>query len=148
MNVIFPLVTVPVVSRILLSSGLGKVNYAFNIVGWFTLFAALGIPRYGIREVVKHKANQSELNKCFSEIFLINTVSTIISSLAYVIFIIVFPYFRKEVLLYFVAGIQLFFNVFNVDWFYQGLEEYGYITKRSFFCKVNLFDCNFVLGKI
>ena len=73
MNVIFPLVTVPVVSRILLSSGLGKVNYAFNIVGWFTLFAALGIPRYGIREVAKQKANQSELNKCFSEIFLINT---------------------------------------------------------------------------
>ncbi|SDL26524.1 flippase [Streptococcus equinus] len=136
LNVIFPLVTVPVVSRILLSSGLGKVNYAFNIVGWFTLFAALGIPRYGIREVAKQKANQSELNKCFSEIFLINTVSTIISSLAYVISIIIFPYFRKEVLLYFVAGIQLFFNVFNVDWFYQGLEEYGYITKRSFFVKL------------
>ena len=29
----------------------------------------------------------------------------------------------------------VFFNIFNIEWFYQGMEEYGYIAIRSFIIK-------------
>lgn len=135
LNVIFPLVTIPLVSRILLSDGLGKINYARNIVSWFIIFAALGIPRYGVREIARNRFNQKNLDKCFSEIFVISTISTFVTSFAYIISIFTIPYLKNELLLYVVTGVQLFFNVFNVDWFYQGMEEYAYITKRSFCVK-------------
>lgn len=136
MTILFPLITIPYISRILLADGLGKINYANNIVTWFLLFASLGIPRYGIREIAKERDESNNLNKTFSELFYINLISSLVCDIAYLMAIILIPYFRDKLLLYIVVGIQLFLNIFNVDWFYQGVEEYGYITKRSFIIKV------------
>ena len=136
LNVLFPLITIPYVSRILLSNGLGKVNFATNIVSWFLLFAALGIPRYGVREIAKNKDNKTKLNKTFSELFLINAISTLISYFIYIIIIFSIPFFHEKIILFMVISIQLALNIFNVDWFYQGIEEYKYITNRSFVIKL------------
>ncbi len=135
MKVLFPLITIPYISRVLLSDGLGKVNYAVNIATWFLMFASLGIPRYGVREIARNKNDSIRLNKTFSELFLINCISTTLCVCAYFLMLASFPAFKDKVLLYLVVGIQLVLNVFNVDWFYQGIEEYGYITKRSLVIK-------------
>ena len=45
---IFPLITFPYVSRILLPEGTGKVSFATSVVTYFNMFAQLGIPTYGI----------------------------------------------------------------------------------------------------
>ena len=44
---IFPLITFPYVSRILLPTGTGKVSFATSVVSYFSMFAQLGIPTYG-----------------------------------------------------------------------------------------------------
>lgn len=45
-------------------------------------------------------------------------------------------YFEDKLLISFIVGIQLFANIFNIDWFYQGIEEYRYIMFRSFIVKL------------
>ena len=50
---IFPLITFPYVSRILLPTGTGKVSFATSVVSYFALFAQMGIPYYGIRVCAK-----------------------------------------------------------------------------------------------
>ena len=60
---VFPLITFPYVSRILLPIGTGKVSFATSIVSYFTLFAQLGIPTYGIRACAKVRDNREELSK-------------------------------------------------------------------------------------
>lgn len=136
LNVIFPLITIPYVSRVLLADGLGKVNYAINIISWFILFASLGIPRYGVREIPKKRKNQIQLNTIFSELFWLNVITTLICLIIYSLAIINSNYFRHNLSLFLAAGLQLLLNIFNVDWFYQGMEEYEYITKRSIFVKI------------
>lgn len=134
LNVFFPLITATYVSRVLLVNGVGKVSYAQNIVSYFVMFAALGMPTYGTREIAKLK-NQCK-NKLFSELFLINAISTAFFSGAYIILINSIDGFQKNLPLYYAVGIQLFMNVFNIDWYYQGEEEYSYIAVRSFVIKV------------
>ena len=80
---IFPLITFPYVSRILLPAGTGKVSFATSIVSYFTLFAQLGIPTYGIRACAKVRDNREELSKMVQELFIINLV---MSMIAYAIF--------------------------------------------------------------
>ena len=46
---IFPLITFPYVSRVLLPIGTGKVSFATALIYYFNMFAQLGIPTYGIR---------------------------------------------------------------------------------------------------
>ena len=45
---IFPLITFPYVSRILLPEGTGKVSFVTSVVTYFNMFAQLGIPTYYI----------------------------------------------------------------------------------------------------
>ena len=43
--------------------------------------------------------------------------------------------FKGEWFLYAACGLAIAFNYLNIDWMYQGLEEYGYITGRSLLIK-------------
>lgn len=50
---------------------------------------------------------------------------------AYIFVLILNNGFNGEGALYICCGLAIFFNYLNIDWIYQGLEEYGYITGRS-----------------
>ncbi len=133
MNVIFPLITASYVARVLEPEGVGKVAYAQNIVSYFVLFAVLGIPRYGTREIARNRGNQDEINKIFSELIVINTISTAVCALGYYTAICFFE--PADVLLYLICGTEILFNFISIDWLYEGEEEYGYITLRSILIK-------------
>ena len=135
-NIIFPLISSMYVSRVLMADGVGKVAYAQNLASYFVILAALGTPVYGIRKIAAYQNDQQKTNQFFTQLFVINAISTVISSAAYVIFIFAIKGSQNESILYLCAGLQLFFNFFNIDWLYKGKEEYGYITLRSILIKI------------
>ena len=135
------------VSRVLMADGVGKVAYAQNLASYFVILAALGTPVYGIRKIAAYKNDQQKTNQIFTQLFMINAVSTVISSVAYVMFIFMINDLRNESILYLCAGFQLFFNFFNIDWMYKGKEEYGYITLRSILIKILSFAAILIFVK-
>lgn len=135
LNIIFPLITFPYISRILGATGVGKINFANSLVNYFVLFAALGIPVYAVREISKVRESRKEASKVFSEIFIINFVSTTIFSIVYYTTIFFLPYFEEDLLLYSIMGLLIIFNYIGIDWLYQGFEDYKYITIRSLIMK-------------
>ena len=137
LNVLFPLVTSSYTARVLLADGVGKVSYAQTIASYFILGAALGIPAYGVKAIAESKKakNSIEISETFSTLITILWVSTLIFSVGYLLLIFNAPSFKTEKLLYLAVGLQVFLVSCNVDWFYQGMEEYGYITIRSFVVK-------------
>ena len=48
-SVIFPLITVPYVSRVLSTGGTGHVAFAQSVASYFSLVALLGVTYYGVR---------------------------------------------------------------------------------------------------
>ncbi|HGK2313403.1 TPA: flippase [Streptococcus pneumoniae] len=141
LNIIFPLVSATYTARIILASGVGEVSFAQNVVSYFTTIAAMGIPNYGIREIAKTRNKAEATNKVFSELFLINGLSTLLCSIVYLILILTFNSIFDNTSMYLAVGLTLVFNFLNIDWFYQGKEDYAYITKRSFSIKlISLFS--------
>lgn len=136
LSLIFPLLSAMYVARIILEGGVGKVEYAQSIASYFTAIALLGFPAYGIREIARVKEDKVECSKTFFELFLINAMSTTIASILYITLLICIDSFRNELPLYLCAGAAVWLNYANIDWFYQGKEEYGYITVRSLVIKV------------
>lgn len=136
LNLLFPLITSMYVSRILLTDGVGKVAYAQSIAGYFVTFAALGLPVYGMREVAKVQERESEVNKLFSELFILNSIFTTISVFLYLLMIKVWSGYFVDKKLFLATGLLVFLNYFNIDWFYKGKEEYVYIVCRSITIKV------------
>lgn len=135
MNMVFPLVTSVYISHILMADGVGRVSYAQNIVQYFVLLAPLGITNYGTREIAKMRTQKVASDKLFSELFLINLSSTVLCSVAFYGIVLVSDWFANDRALFLVAGIQILLNAINVEWYYQGQEEYVYIAVRSMMVK-------------
>lgn len=133
LSVIFPLVTATYAARIILPEGLGKVSYAQTIVSYFLMLATLGIPYYGVREIAKNKENRSQV---FWEIFVLSTISTIVCSAIYYAIILGTDAFKNDRNLVVVVGSTLVLNIFNIEWFYQGIEQYKFIAVRSLIIKI------------
>ena len=75
-NFIFPLITFPYVSRILLPIGTGKVAFATSIVTYFSMFAQLGIPTYGIRVCAQVRDDKEKLSRTVQELLGISIWTT------------------------------------------------------------------------
>lgn len=136
MNMIFPLITSVYLSHVLMATGIGKVSTAQNIAQYFVLLAPLGIANYGTREIAKIRNNRMETERLFTELFSINFCSTLGCSIVYYNMILFSNYFTGERGLYLVAGLPIIFNLINVEWFYQGHEDYVYIAIRSVLVKM------------
>lgn len=135
-NFIFPLITFPYVSRVLMASGNGKVNFIASVVNYFMMVAALGIPTYGIRACAKVREDKDKLSKTVQELVIIHLVMTLITLVFFILSIFLVNEFYQEKELMIINGIGLFLNVFGVSWLYSALEEYDYITIRSIFFKI------------
>lgn len=135
LNVVFPLISTTYVAHVLLPEGVGQVAYAQNIVSYFTMLASLGIPTYGIREIAKCRENQEQCNRTFSELLLINAIATCICIVGYLA--LIFTQIKTNRFLYLACGLLLLFNFINIDWFYQGKEEYVYVAIRSSLIKIS-----------
>jgi len=133
-NVIFPLITAPYISRVLAPQDIGLFNFASTYSGYFALVAALGIPTYGIREIARHK-NSDDLQHTFSEIFTISIFSTLIASVLYIGTLLVVNQLRESIIIFLLSGVVLYLKPFSIEWLYQGLEKFDFITVRSIIVK-------------
>ena len=133
---VFPLLTFPYVSRILMPEGMGKVAMGTAVVAYFAMLARLGIPLYGIRACAEVRDDRLQLSKVVHELFLINLFMTGVSYIVFFSTVFAVPSFRTEYVLYLIIGSTLFFETIGVEWLYKALEEYSYITYRSIFFKM------------
>ena len=128
---IFPLITFPYVSRILLPSGIGKVSLATSVITYFTMFAQLGIPTYGIRACAKVRDNRRELTKVSQELLIISIIMSAISYMILFILLFSVPKFRCEKELYVILSFTILLTAIGMEWLYKALEQYTYIRMRS-----------------
>lgn len=133
---LFSLVSSPYLSQVLGADNLGKVNFTTAIAGWFVLVSTFGTSTYGVVAIAKVRDDKEELSKVFSELMLIKTVSTIVALAFYIIVGFSVPRFSAEWNLYLVQSALVGLNIFSIDWFFQGMENYKFITIRSIVFKV------------
>lgn len=142
---IFPLITFPYVSRILLPDGTGKVSFATSLISYFSMFAQLGIPTYGIRACAKVRDNREELTRTAHELLAINIVMDVISYAVLVFVLLFVPRLQEDRTLYVVVSATILLTSIGMEWLYKALEQYTYITIRSIVFKFIALIAMFIL---
>ena len=130
----FILLITPYITRVLGPENLGKVEYANSIIIYLINFTALGIPVYGIREVARYRDNQKELSKILIELSLILFVTTIVGYI--ILTLLLYKNFLEIRDIMLVTSLNLLLSNMGVEWFYQGIENQLYITKRFILVRV------------
>ena len=144
-NFIFPIITFPYVSRILLPVGTGKVSTAVSIIAYFNIFAQLGIPTYGIRACAKVRDNKEELTRISHELLMINLIMSAITYVLLFMAIAFVPFMREEKVLYLIVSSTILLTSIGMEWLYKALEQYTYITVRSVIFKIIALGLMFLL---
>lgn len=130
-NILFPVLSFPYASHILGPVGIGKVQMVVSFAQYFALFAALGIPVYGVREIARHRDDPDKLAAVFTEISSIYFIASIICTAIYLVVLFCFPFFGAERNLYVYAGMLVLLSFSYTDWLYVGMERFKSITLRS-----------------
>lgn len=134
-NYIFPLLTYPYVSRVLGVNNIGICNFVDSIVSYYLIFSMMGITSLGIREIAKNRNSPQQLSKSFNNLFVLNTITTIITLGIYICFCIFSKKMHEYTDMMILGGFKIVFNYILVEWFYRGLEEFKYITVRTLIVK-------------
>lgn len=135
-NVIFPLLTFPYISRVLLVDNMGKINFFNSLANYSIAFGALGVVTYGTRTVAQVKDDKKELNRVTQELLIINVIATTI--IVFILLLLCFwvEKFKENILLLFIYVFYVFLSPISLNWLYSGLEKYKYITIRSIIFKI------------
>lgn len=143
-TVVFPLITAPYVARVLDPDGVGLYNFANTYAGYFAVVALLGIPTYGVREVSKSRDDIDKLSHLLSQLMTIAFITSLIVGLAYVLTIAFISKLSENYILFLIAGFAIYLAPLKINWFYQGIEEFGFITFRSLVIKTLSVACLFI----
>ena len=136
LDIIFPLISSGYVARMLTPEGVGRYAAAANNVSYFVLLGSLGIQAYAIRETAKRRDDKKARDKLFSEMLVVNAVLTMAAIFIFIACLVLTGLFSSDKLLYFVCGFAVVINFINVDWYFQGTEEFKLIAIRSFVVKL------------
>ncbi len=128
---VFPLISFPYVSRVLGASGNGKIAFAASVVNYFSLFALLGIPSYGVKACAQVRDNKEKLSTVVQELLVINFCSMAVSYIVFIGMMLIVPELRNQQVLLWINSISILLSSIGVEWFYQAIEQYDYITFRN-----------------
>ena len=131
-QVFFPLITFPYLARTLGPEHVGVLNFAESIAKYFVMLAALGMPIYGIREIAKVQNELKERTKIFAEIFTINLIFSLGLSLIFLAAVFFIPQLNKEKVLFYWTIAYFIFQVFYLEWFFNGMNQFKFIAIRQF----------------
>ncbi len=134
-QILFPLITFPYASRIMLPEGIGHVNFYTSIISYITLFSSLGIPVYAIKAAAAVRNDLRKLNTVTLEIVSLNLILTIIAYFAVAIISITIPKVADDIPLFLVLSLSIVFTTIGCEWFYKGIEDFKYITIRGLVVK-------------
>lgn len=130
--VIIPIITIPYLSRVLGADGIGRVSFAESIVSYFVLFANLGINIYGQREISYAQDDKKRRSIAFYNIFITKLITATTALAIYSI-----CYFTVlQNTIYLILSIQIISVIFDITWFFQGIEEFDKIVIRNTIIKL------------
>lgn len=142
---IFPVIAYPYASRILNPEGMGRVSFATSVLTYFMILAQLGIPTYGVQACAKVRDDKEKLSRTVHELFFVNIIMTFFSYIVFAVLLFHVPQLNNDKILFLSMSIMILLKSTSIEWLYQAIEQYSYITSRALVVKIISIPFLFIL---
>lgn len=129
--ILFPLITFPYASRVLLPDNIGKINFGRSIVSYFSIVASLGIATYAIRECAAVREDENKLSNIASQIFSINIITTVVAYIGLMITLSFYNKLDNYRTLIIIQSVSIITTTLGADWLNSAMEDFKYIAIRT-----------------
>lgn len=128
-----PLIVTPYLSRVLGADGIGIYSYVNSIASYFIITAILGTTLYGQRSIACVRNNREDCSRAFWEIQIFRMLA---STICLAFFFVMVSFVKENILIYFILSINIVNVIFDISWFYYGIEDFKKIAVRNFVVKI------------
>ena len=132
LTVLTPLITAPYVARTLQPEGVGTFSFVNSITSYFILIANLGTVTYAQREISYVQDDVEKRSSTFWNVFFLRLITSTVTLVAY----LVVSFTSEFKLLFYILSMNIFSVIFDVSWFYQGIEEFEPIMRKNIFFRI------------
>lgn len=146
-SILFPLITIPYVTRILQAENLGKVNFSASIVSYFAMIAQMGIANYAIREGAKLRNKKNQIEEFSNEVFSFNIFTMMIAYILMFGFVYFCHPIQRYTLLLIIHSATILFTTIGVDWVNNIYEDFFAITLRTIIMQIVSLALMFIFVK-
>lgn len=128
---IFPFITYPYASRVMGVENMGVCGYVDSIINYLVLLSALGVGSLGVREIARCKDDKELRSEVFSNLLIFNMSLTMIFVAVLVACTLLIPSLQEYKSFLLIGVLKLVFQPLTVEWFFQGIQDFRYVTLRS-----------------
>lgn len=125
---VFPLITFPYASRILMADGIGQVQFFQSIINYVVLLTSIGIPLYGIKEIARARDNKEELSRTTIELVTLSVILSLVGYIIVAILCLTVGMVQENIPLFLILSSTIIITSIGCPWFYSGIEDFKYIT--------------------
>lgn len=131
-NYVFPIITVPYVSRIIGPEGYGIINFATAFIGYFSILISYGFDLTATRRLAQHSGDKAYINKVISEVLTARIILFLFSCFLFFIAICFFKPIQKDITVVSIVFIGCLATVISPQFIYQGFQELQIFAKFNF----------------
>lgn len=128
---LFPLLTFPYVTRVLGADNLGLANFALSVVDYALIFANLGFSAIGCKYISQYNSDTEKRNKIFGSLVSLHIILSCIIIAVYTSCVFLIDQLYENRILYLVGIAKIVSNVFLIEWLFQGMQDFRYVTLRT-----------------
>jgi PST family polysaccharide transporter len=129
-NYIFPLITVPYISRIFGPDIYGLLNFAFSILAYFMLIVNYGFDLSASRDIAQNRDDRQKVNEIFNNVLFSKLFLYVVATVIFLIVLFTVNKIYSHKTLYLIMFFGGVFNIFFPTWYFQGIEK---LTFTAFF---------------
>lgn len=136
LKIIFPLISLPYLTRVLSTSAYGVVSYTKTIMTYMQLFVDFGFLLSGTKDIVNAIRRKQKIQKVVEEAFTARIVLGITGFILTLLISLVLPIARNNLLFTLLSYIPVFLTIFLFDFYFRGIEKMQIITIRFAIMKI------------
>ena len=144
LSMIVPIITTPYVSRVLGANGVGVYSFNYSVAAYFVMFILLGLNNYGNREIAKVRDSRRQLSKEFWSIYAFQIIMGITVNVIYIYYCL---FIAENKIVALILGFYTISGMFDVNWFFFGMEEFKITVIRNTVVKLLSTICIFLFVK-
>lgn len=144
-QMVFPLLTLPYVTRILDTESYGIYTYSGSCLTYISLIINYGFILSSTRDIVKANGNKAEISHIHSCVVMAKMILMLIAGGVFVGMLFCIEILREYQLFFFLMFVGVVLNAFLPDYLFRGIEKMEVITYVFLICKTTTTALTFVL---
>ncbi len=127
-NLITPLLVIPYIVSICGEEGYGKIGVGMAIAFFLMVLVDYGSEIIGVKEVAINRENKEKLESIFITTYITKAIVVCVLLIMVSLLFVAIPFFKNDKTLFFFSLSMVIGQFLNPTWFFQGLENFKWIT--------------------